>query len=184
MLYKITILLKTLKEKEVWVDTPVESICLTCTHILELEIPSHLRKYYSTTFGVVKLDQRQRDVQRSKSGHLQSQLHIWTAKKLSEVKEDEEEKKALDKKKCRNLINNVIQNYGTSSNFVRIVDLDHLEGINLCDKNDGRQFFFRMRDLCFKICSSLNKTFFKERVSFFAAYLYKVTQNHISYIVL
>ena len=67
---------------------------------------------------------------------------------------------------------------------MRLNDKDSLaEGLLTATKNDGKQEFFKLRDIYFLKCSDLIKEHCKERVNGFSVTFDKVTVQRISHIV-
>ena len=122
--------------------------------------------------------------------HQENEFHQWCANFEKEENQKKLREEEYNIKACTLLTTNVvycIKTFGSSFDWVRLNDKDNLtaelEDV-VATKNDGRQEFFKYRDMCFTHFNQNFKLFFKEKINHAAITLDKVTIGSVSYTVL
>ena len=167
-----------------------ESIfCIPCTtHAKSPDMPTNLRNTRKGLFGFFKKDKK--NLNYNTKMHINSPTHAWCVKyKLSKAKRDAEEKiKNITAGTL--LVTNAMfcfKNFGSANDWVKLNEKDNLtSGLqhSVATKNDGGQWFFKIRDLVFDTLTSKTKNFICDNIFSLAVTLDKVTVGHITYNVI
>ena len=180
---------KEVERSDVWIETDDEWICRECLEISDRDdVPATLKSLKRGTFGKIKKDAHQRNINRSMKNHLSSELHKWCSDYKCKMKKESLDAESVSKKACELLVTNAVlcfKTCGSSNDWVRLNDKDNLtEDLSPATVNDGKQEFFSLREICFSKLTKILQEQFKSSVNSFSVTLDKVTLNHISYSVI
>ena len=151
-------------------------------------IPSGLKKFKRGNFGMVKLDQEQRNTKRGMDTHLKSVLHNWCFNKSIQVKKHSTKQQVENEQVAEMIVRNAVfcfKNSMGAQDFIKLNDKDNLTTTikTNATKNDSRQEFFTLRNITYEKTAEKVKTLFKE-VDAFSVTLDKVTESRVSFMVI
>ena len=142
-------------DEETWIDAEDHFICRPCATLAQSTlVPKPLESYRRGAFGIVKKNQRNAEVARTKQKHISNDLHKWC---LAKEKADSFRKKNIeeeDRKNGEKVILNVLHclKHGQSSiDFLALNNLDHLTSNSAAVKNNSKAAFFEIRDIIYEV---------------------------------
>ena len=169
-----------------WLEGEETLSCETCLSLETFEIPRALKGLRRGQFGIVlKQNRSKKAINRGKKEHELNALHIWCFKQVQErdtnVLKDKKKNEEVAKLIATNVALCLITG-GSAKDFVRLNDKDNLtQGVDAAQKNDGRQEFFKYRELFFLELTESVKHFFKRNIKSFSVTLDKITNQRVPY---
>ena len=97
--------------------------------------------------------------------HCSSEVHKWCAEMESRVQEGRVEDEPKDQKAAELVVNAAVECFldlDSSKKFVRINNMLEAEADHYPTKNDGRQMFFKIRQISFEKLTAITKTHFQK----------------------
>lgn len=163
--------------------------CIDCVKYSDSpEIPAGLKKFKRGNFGMVKLDQEQRNLKHAMDTHLQSELHTWCFNKSIQVTKQSTKQQVENEQVTEMIVRNAVfcfKNSMGAQDFIKLNDKDNLTTTikTNATKNDSRQEFFTLRNITYEKTAERVKTLFQE-VDAFSVTLDKVTVSRVSFTVI
>ena len=179
---------------DIWEINDNKRVCIPCRDIGHNEdIPENLKSHNKSSFGILKirpLSERNKNTKKEQKkqyrDHESNPLHKWCLYKYLFQRKEEKEEETKNIKASETIARHVIfclLNSLSAAAYIKLNDLYELKNEDFANKNDGKQCFYELRDICFETMQEKVLKHLKS-VKHAAFSLDKVTVGNTPYTVL
>ena len=175
-------------------DNDNKRVCIPCRDFSNNEdMPENLKRHKKSTFGVLNIrpvSERSKNTKKEQKkqckDHESNSLHKWCLYKYLFQRKEEKDEETKNIKASETIARHVVfclQNSLSAASYIKLNDLYALKNEDFANKNDGKQCFYELRDICFETMQEKVLKHLKS-VKHAAFSLDKVTVGNTPYTVL